>query len=665
VDVFVGTLGGGNTTPAAALPFGFAQPGPDTASAPSSGYAPGQPLLGFSQTHLSGTGGAGKYGNFRVTPSLGSTPTRLQSEFGLPGSYGAVLDGGQITARLTATRMGAVHRYVFPATRDARVKIDPGSVIDTGRLAQRVVRSSLHVTGPRTLEGGGTFSGGWNPGSYTLWFAARFDRAPHARLARGVTWVFDTRGKRAVEFSIGLSFRSAAAARRNIPRAGFSRTRSAAEAAWRRALGRIAVSGGTPAERDEFATALYHSLLMPHDLSGDNAWWRSSEPHYEDLLALWDTFRTQNPLLGLVYPERETAIVRSLLDTYRHTGWLPDARVAGAPGVTQVGSDADVVVADAIVKGLPGIDRRLAYRALVKDASVQPPHPAIQGRDLRDYRRLGYVSLSEPRSASRTMEYSYDDFAVGEVAERLGHDRDAARWFARSRSWRKLWDQATRSIRPRAADGSFLTPFDPAERLFGFGQPLYEGSALEYSTFVPHDAQGLIDLLGGDAAAVGWLDSLFASGAYDRANEPDLLAPYLYIHAGRPDRTDDVVRGLMASAYSGGRAGLPGNDDSGALSSWYVWSAIGLFPNAGQPYYYIGSPLFTRTRIALPGRRSFTISAPASSAANRYVTGATLNGDPLERAWLTHAEVARGGLLKLEMGAGPNGWGAAQRPFSL
>jgi putative alpha-1,2-mannosidase len=164
---------------------------------------------------------------------------------------------------------------------------------------------------------------------------------------------------------------------------------------------------------------------------------------------------------------------------------------------------------------------------------------------------------------------------------------------------------------------------------------------------------------------VSWLDSLLSTGSYDPANEPDLLAPYLYIHAGRPDRTDDVVRGLMASAYSGGTAGLPGNDDSGALSSWYVWSAIGLFPNAGQPYYYIGSPLFTRTRIALGGGRSFTISAPATSAVNRYVVGATLNGHPLARAWLTHSEVARGGEVRLDMGPLPSGWGAQPRPFSL
>jgi predicted alpha-1,2-mannosidase len=619
VDVFVGTAGHGNTTPAAAVPFGFAQPGPDTVDAPSSGYAPGEPLLGFSQTHLSGTGGAGKYGNFRV-PVRGT----LTYESGGPGWYSAVIDGGRVRVDLTATRMGALHRYV-----GAHVTIDPASVIATPSFRQRVLR---------TFPGGGTFAGGWNPGTYTLWYATRRQRSG-----------------RVVTLSIGLSFRSLADARRNIPRGGFDHVRAAAKAAWARALGRIQVSGGTPAQRDIFQTALYHSLLMPHQVAPGR---------YDDFLALWDTFRTQNPLLGLVYPEREAAIVRSLLDIYKRTAWLPDAWVAGQPGVTQVGSDADIVIADAVVKKLPGIDLQTAYRAVAKDASVQSDNTALHGRDLRDYARLGYLSTGTPRSASRTLEYAYDDFAVSEVARRAGHAREARSWLARSRNWANLWDPSARSIRPRAADGSFATPFDVTKRGFGFVDPFYEGTPLQWTTFAPHDVQGLIDRLGGDNAAVAWLDSLFAGG-YDPSNEPDLLAPYLYIHMGRPDRTDDVVRNLMTADYSLARDGLPGNDDSGTLSAWYVWSAIGLFPNAGQPYYYIGSPLFTRTRIALPGRRAFTIGAPATSDANRYVVGATLNGRPLERAWLTHAEVARGGVLHLDMGPAPSGWGRTGLPYSL
>jgi predicted alpha-1,2-mannosidase len=270
------------------------------------------------------------------------------------------------------------------------------------------------------------------------------------------------------------------------------------------------------------------------------------------------------------------------------------------------------------------------------------------------------VSTTAARSASRTLEYAYDDFAAAEIARRAGHPREAQRWLKRSRNWANLWDPPTRSIRPRAADGTFVTPFDVRQRGFGFVDPFYEGTPLQWSTFVPHDVQGLIDRLGGDAAAVVWLDSI----GYDPSNEPDLLAPYLYIHMGRPDRTDDVVRNLLTH-YSLARDGLPGNDDSGTLSAWYVWSAMGLFPNAGQPYYYIGSPLFTRTRIALPGGRAFTIEAPATSDANRYVRAATLNGRPLQRAWLTHSEVARGGVLRLDMGPAPTGWGRTVRPYSL
>jgi predicted alpha-1,2-mannosidase len=247
------------------------------------------------------------------------------------------------------------------------------------------------------------------------------------------------------------------------------------------------------------------------------------------------------------------------------------------------------------------------------------------------------------------------------VARRAGHAREAQRRLARSRNWSKLWDPASRSIRPRAASGIFASPFDATQRGFGFIVPFYEGTPLQWSTFVPHDVQGLIDRLGGDGPAVSWLDSI----GYDPANEPDLVAPYVYIHMGRPDRTDDLVRSIMASGYSLARDGLPGNDDSGTLSAWYVWSAIGLFPNAGQPYYYIGSPLFTRTRIALPQGRSFTVEAPAASDANRYVVGATLNGRPLDRAWLTHAEVAQGGVLRLDMAAAPTGWGTAARPYSV
>jgi predicted alpha-1,2-mannosidase len=474
-----------------------------------------------------------------------------------------------------------------------------------------------------------------------------------------------------VQTKIGLSFRSVARARRNLARESpgydLARLRRRAARAWRAVLGRIAVRGGSSAERRTFYTALYHAHLMPHDLRGENAWWRSETPHYEDYYALWDTFRTLHPLLTLVQPRRQAEMVESLIDTYRHTGWLPDARVAGKNGVTQVGSNASVVIADAAVKGLRGIDYRTALRAVLRDAERESPKPLRHGRELREYKRLGYMSLRHGRSASRTLEYAYNDFAVAQLARTLGRRALARRYLARSGSWANLWDGGTRSIRPRHPDGRFLSPHSPDHRYPDapdrvFSSPFYEGSARQWSTFVPHDVSGLMARLGGEDGLVRWLDELFDGGHYDPSNEHDLLAPYLYAHAGRPDRTADRVRDVMASAYRPTRAGLPGEDDSGALSSWYVWGAIGLYPNAGQPLYYVGSPLFARVRIALAHDRAFSIEARGTSRRRRYVQRASLNGRPLRRAWITHRQLARGGRLILHMGPRPSRWGSEAPP---
>ncbi|MBW8755508.1 MAG: glycoside hydrolase family 92 protein, partial [Sphingomonadales bacterium] len=314
-----------------------------------------------------------------------------------------------------------------------------------------------------------------------------------------------------------------------------------------------------------------------------------------------------------------------------------------------------------------GFDAALALEAIRKDGEVESPDPLNVGRVLESYRTLGYMPLDRNRSASRTLEYAYDDFAIAEVAQALGRHDEAARFLTRSGNWRNLWDKGLNCIRPRYRNGDWLANFDcghlyPDNRTAWWDAPFYEGSSLQYSTFVPHDVAGLIALTGGDQAFTAWLDQLFDSGGYDHSNEPDFLAPYLYIHAGRPDRTADRVRAILARDYRPTHDGLPGNDDAGAMSSWYVWSAIGLFPNAGQPFYYIGSPLFTRSTIRLEQGRSLTIAAPAASPDRRYVVAARLNGRPIDRAWLTHDEIAHGGLLELDMAAAPAGWATRFQP---
>jgi predicted alpha-1,2-mannosidase len=723
VDPFIGVDGGsvigGNTVPGPGLPFGFVSLSPDTANGDTNGYDSDSAILGFSHTHVSGTGGLGKYGNFRVTPTVG--PRRANqmifaksAESASPGYYAVTLGNDPARAvrvELTASNRVGYERFTFPKGQQANVMLDLTSVVAFRGSGQRATEAHVDIISDRALSGWASFTGGWNPAPYTLYFYAEFDR-PARQIG---SWIaaqgsyhehpgtgaleggdqrktdadklgpladFDTRQEFAhklgayasfdadqtpvVEMKLAVSFLGCEKAKANlareIPGWRFTAVKGDAERIWNDTLSRIVVKGGTPDQRRIFYTALYHSHTMPHDLSGENVWWTSPEPHYEDFYTLWDTFRTLHPLLTLIQPDRQRGIVRSLIDTYLHTGWLPDGRSAGANGLTQGGSNGDVVLADAIVKRLGGFDAELAYQAMRKDADIETDQPFLQGRVLTDYLALGYVSLTQPRSASRTLEYAYDDFTLSEVAAILGHREDAERYLARSGGWKKLWDDELGCIHPRYSDGSGLENFTcvydyPDRSMPWWDAPFYEGNALQYSTFVPGDISGLMAKVGGPDRFVAWLDRLFDQGYYSAGNEPDILAPYLYINAGRPDRTADRVRSILAHSFLPDRHGLPGNDDAGAMSSWYVLSAIGLYPNAGQPYYYVGSPIFEESRIDLGQGRSFMIRAPGTSDRNRYVRSARLNGEPLNRAWLSHDEVMRGGVLDLEMGAEPGNWG--------
>ncbi len=720
VDPFVGVDRDGNTVPGAAVPFGFSNPSPDTVpnSDPNrydtSGYESDKPIIGFSQTHVSGTGGESKYGNFRVTPQVGPVDLKdfaspKRDERAEPGYYAVTLTKPDVRAELTTTRLVAVHRYTFPASTQSHLILDAGSIVFTGGGAgrrQRPLASNSRVVAPNRVEGWGDFLGGWNPAPYTLHFSAEFSRPFKAygtwrgtesyagatnvtgeQTGAGVFVTFDTTGEqKQVEVKIGLSFLGTEKARQNVLRetggANFDEIRRRAADLWEQALAKIKVEGGTDDERRIFYTALYRSHYMPHDLTGENVWWQSHEPHYEDYYAIWDTFRTLHPLLTLIQPERQRDMVRSLVDTYKHTGWMPDARIAGANGMTQGGSNADVLIADALVKGLRGVDYQTAYQAMVKNAEVDSPRPYHEGRVVSEYKERGYLSMKEERSASRTLEYSYNDFCLAQVAKALGKPADYRKYLARSNNWMNLWDAETMSVRPREADGRWMQSYDKTKlymldspRFTWMSAPYYEGSGFQYSTYVPHDPQGLINKVGGDEAFVKWLDIFFGQeksseqlrpeGLYTHGNEPDILASFLYIHAGRADRTQEQVRRLMGREYRTGRAGLPGNDDAGTMSSWYVWNAVGLYPNAGQNFYYVGSPIFTRASVDLGAGRTFTVEATNASAENKYVQSATLNGKRLDRAWLTHAEISSGGRLVLRMGDRPSSWGSDNRPPSV
>ncbi len=694
VDPLIGTAGDGNTYPGAKVPFGFVSASPDTTSPTTGGYNAAGRIVGFSQTHVSGTGGGGQYGNFRLTPVSSLRATDLDSEFSReiakPGSYSVTLGREGIRASATATRLAAIYRFHYRPGAEKHVVLDTTSVLDLPG-GQSPVSSDTEIVDGKRIEGSASFRGGWQKAGYKLYFSVRFDRKVTAAgtlkggALRGKPTVHggptDRTGAYAsfggggaeVRAKIGVSFVSVARARANggtIRRFDFARTRRAAEREWALALEGVTVAGGSAAQRTVLHTAVYHSQLMPHDLTGENVWWKSRVPHYEDYYTLWDTFRTLHPLLTLIQRKRQAQMVESLVDTYRHNGWMPDARITGRNGLTQGGSNGDVLVADAAVKGLTGIDYKTALKALIKNGNTQSPRPMAYGRELNDYRQIGFVPYPIGRSASRTLEYSYNDFAIAQVANAQRRPDVAQLFLARSHNWKNLWDPATRTIRPRLASGAFVTPFEPhlgspEGATNAWDSPFYEGTPRQYSAYVPHEIARLIEKVGGDEAFAVWLDELFYGKRYDPGNEPGLLAPWLFIHAGRPDKTADRVREVLAQ-YTNARNGIPGNDDAGALSSWYVWGALGLYPNAGQPFYYIGSPLFGHAQIDVGKGRTFKIEAPGTSDANRYVQSATLNGGPLARAWVTHQEVAGGGTLVLRMGPQPSPtWGRSERPPSL
>jgi predicted alpha-1,2-mannosidase len=711
VDPMLGVAGGGNVFPGPVVPFGMIKPGPDMVALEghdaNAGWNVEGDIRGFSQTHVSGTGGGVKYGNILVQPTTGDiapadSASQSADEKAAAALYTVTLARYGVGVEITAARRSAIYRFHYPQGARANLLFDVGHYLLSGMRTgerQSLVSSEVEVLSPNEVAGSTSLTGGWNkqPNTYTVYFCAQTDTPAtswgtwingklepggkgmkgQAESKSGAWLTFEPKPGRSVLMKIGISFISIEQARRNlaaeIPGFDFEAIHAAAVAKWNSALSKVEIKGATPEQKQIFYSALYHTMLMPTDRTGENPLWKSAEPYYDDYYAIWDIFRTSGPLLTLIAPERETAIVRSLVDIYRHDGFLPDARSGNYNGRTQGGSNAEFMITDAYVKGLKGIDWPTAYAAEVHDAEVSPADHFKEGRGgLDDWRNLGYVSIEgSDRPGSVHMEYAADDFEVALLARGLGKTADYKKYLARSANWKNLWDAELADdgfngfIRPRHSDGSWLTPFTTLMSGTWNGNTFYEGNSWTYSTFVPQDVASLIATIGGPERFVARLDAFFAvPGRYDVGNEPGFLAPYLYNWAGRPDKTAEHARAIIAKNYRSGQSGLPGNDDSGAMSSWYAFGQIGIFPNAGQDVYLIGSPAYAQSTLHLADGKNFIIEARNLSAENIYVTSATLNAKPLNRSWLRHREIVTGGRLVLTMSRTPGHWGEHDLPPS-
>jgi predicted alpha-1,2-mannosidase len=702
---FLGVDGGGNTFVGATVPFGMVKIGPDMESfdgAPSKfGYMSAGRILGFSHLHLSGA--SGKYGNILVTPVTGRLNLKdIKSaridEINHPGYYAAKLTRYDTRVELTATRRVGFHRYTFPASSQSHITINLAHCLNkgSGSESQRFLGARVHLISDREAEGVGNYAGGWNKGgeykvyfyivldtpasSVQTWKNGEFTHAADVSVSGDhtieVVFNFQTHAEQTVQAKIGISFISTEKARNNVrqeaPGWNFDNVRMNSVAAWNQALQKIDLYDVTNSQRVQFYTALYHAMLMPSDRTGENPLWQSSEPYYDDYYAIWDTYRSSSPLLTLIAPERQRDLIRSLIDIYHHTGYMPDARSGNDNGRTQGGSNANVVIADAWVKGLRGIDYAAAFDAMLKDASVPPVNAQKEGRGgILDYNAKGYVTLADERAGSRTVEYAYDDFAIAEVACGLHRTAEAKLFSTRAHNWENLWDKDLSVegfrgfLRPRNSDGAWAAP----NLLVRGTWPdfFYEGDLWTYSLYAPQDVRKLIILAGGRETFVRRLDHIFYHQHFDVTNEPGFLIPMLYNWAGRPDKTAEVVNALLEKAFTDRRSGIPGNDDSGAMSSWYIFNSLGFYPNAGQDIYLIGTPSYPAAEIKLPSGKTLRIVARNldSEHINRYIQSATLNGVPLDNAWFRHSQIEQGGTLVFIMGSEPTTWGKAVPPPSM
>jgi predicted alpha-1,2-mannosidase len=740
VDPMLGADKGGNVFVGPTLPFGMAKPGPDYGdNQANSGWEAKGNLNGFSQLHVSGTGGGAKYGNILVQPMMGAADPAHSSapreeEHAEVGYYSVKLGGSGIYAEVTTARRTPVYRFTYPASSQRTLLVDVGHLLmklhDSPHRypeGQVVYSTDVEVLSPTEIAGMQASVMGWNiqktpmrvyfylvtdtpavtsgtwedgkgvkagvkTASYKMPFTMDTLPEPPAPIVSTGAYLTFAAGAKPVTVKVGVSFVSIEQAKKNamteVAGFDFDGTRKAVVAAWNKELSTVKIEGGTPGDRQQFATGLYHSMLMPVDRTGENPLWKSTTPYYDDFYCIWDTFRSSTPLLTLLHQERASAILQSLLEIQDHDQFFLDGRSGNYAGRTQGGSDAEMMFADAFVKHLPGLDWGRVYRAMVHDADVESTASIRFGRgDLDDWKQLGYLSIehSDPaggpdRPGSRSMEYAANDYAVALMAKGLHHEADAKQFMARAENWKKLWDadavdhteggDVKGFIWMRHADGRWKENFDPHLVGTWYQDNFYEASTWTYSLYVPQDVRGLIKMTGGEADFKKRLDLFFAKGPgsryrYDVGNEPGFLSPYLYNWIGEQSSSAKTIRAILPASYHTGLDGLPGNDDSGAMGSFLVFNQMGFFPVAAQDFYLIGSPTFPRSSITLANGKTFSVVAENTSPENVYIAKATWNGKPYRRSWFTHDQLMAGGELKFTMTDKPTRWDTGSAPPSM
>lgn len=721
VDPFIGTTNYGATHPGAVVPWGMASVVPFNVAGKTNKYdkdsqwfstpywSENSFLTGFSHVNLSGVG-CPELGSLLLMPTTGPLEvnhlqygTSYRDEKAAPGYYSTFLNKHKVKAEMTATKRTGMSRYTFPAG-EAHVLLNLGlGLTNESGAAVRVV-SDREIEGYKLT---GTFC--YNPGTERpVYFVARFskpaksygvwkkqprmqgvehDWSQHSGVFKfyegykremagdsiGVYFNYDMADGESIEVQLGVSYVSIANARLNldVEQRGFhfERVRTQANDQWEQQLSRIRVEGGALADKVKFYTALYHLLLHPNILQDVNGEYpamgtdevlRVESGDRYTVFSLWDTYRNVHAFLSLVYPERQEDMLRSMVDMYRESGWLPKWELLGKETNVMVGDPAIPAIVDSYLRGIKGFDVELAYEAMHKSATTLRPDNRLRP-GMNSYIEKGYIPIDSDDevygSLSTTLEYNIADWNLAQLAKALGKEADAQLFSARSLSYKQFLDPQLNILRPLMADGSFIKEFDPKYGMNFEAVPGYvEGTAWQYTFFTPHDMPGRIALAGGEKVFVAQLQQAFDDSLFSMHNEPDIAYPYLFNYVkGEEWRTQRAVRNCIDHYFTTETGGIPGNDDTGTLSAWLVYSMMGFYPDCpGNMDYALSSPVFDKVTLQLDSRyypgKELVIITEKKSPEDRYIKRVSWNNKRWKDYFFPHGEMVQGGTLLVELG---------------
>ncbi|UII81156.1 GH92 family glycosyl hydrolase [Flagellimonas sp. CMM7] len=695
VNPFIGTDGPGNTYPGATTPFGMVQLSPDIGipgwDRIAGYYYQDSIISGFSHTHLTGTGAGDLYDilvmptNSRFSDSIPENNYKPYSKFdhqkegASPGYYWVDLLDFGIKAELTATSRVGIHRYTFPEDKDTQIHVDLGYSLNWDKPTDTFIK----VVNNSTLQGH-RMSTGWARNQrlfFEMHFSTPFQAYQIIRDDEGkpskIILNYTTEEREQIQVKTGLSSASSAAAGKAIQvetSEDFDSIKKKAQDIWEKELQKIKITSQDTDKKNIFYTMLYQSMLAPTLYSDSNGEYKAANDangklkvgtdsiakvegfNRYDTFSLWDTFRAAHPLYTLIQPEKVPDMIKSLLAHYTETGILPVWSMQGSETNMMIGYHAVPVIVDAYFKGFE-FDAELAYEACKKSAMVD-------GREIDIYKEKGYIPVNEGHenwSVSKTMEYAYDDWCIAMFAKDLGKMEDHDYFLQRSENWKNLYNTKRSWLQPKDPSGNFIEPFIPKE----YTPYFCESNAWHYYWFVPQDVDGLISKTGGKERFTQKLDSMFSYapspedklplfstgmiGQYAHGNEPSHHVAYLYNYIGQPSKAQKLVSTILENQYKNEPNGHCGNEDCGQMSSWYILSSLGFYPvNPAQGVYDLGIPLFEEAIVEVANGKTFTVNANGLEE-NQFVQSVALNGETLDRSYITHKEIMNGGTLVFTM----------------